>query len=101
MSDEPKNSSQQDFVRKLIYLGWVCLACSSFSLYQSVDLVISEEAGSEVGIVLWMMLARLSGICGFAIGAVAIFNDRWTPGVLLIVGSVSLPFASLCYHGHI
>ncbi len=62
---------------------------------------MESSSGSEVTLVVWMMLARLAGIFAFGAGVLAMFNNRWNTGVILIIGSVVLPFLSLYYHGHI
>ena len=87
------------FVRKLIWGGWACLALSALFLYLSGP--ISSAQGNEVKWAVYLMLARLFGMFAFAIGGVAIFNHRWTEGILLCLIAVVLPFFSLHMHGTI
>ena len=86
-------------VRKLIWGGWACLGLSALFLYLSGP--ISSAQGGEVMWVFYLMLARLFGMFAFATGGVAIFNHRWTEGILLCLIAVVLPFLSLYMHGTI
>lgn len=86
-------------VRRMMWAGRTCIVLSALFLYLSGP--ISSARGNDSA-VLWatyLMLARLFGICAFAIGGVAIFNNRWTEGVLLCLISVVLPLLSLYLHG--
>lgn len=86
-------------VRRLVWAGWVCIALSALFLYLSGPISSPQGAGGEVLWAIWLMLARLFGIGAFAIGGIAIFNHRWTEGILLCLLAVSLPFVSLSMHG--
>lgn len=86
-------------VRRLIWSGWACIALSALFLYMSGPIASARGNDAEVLWAVYLMLARLFGICAFAIGGVAIFNHRWTEGILLCLLAVALPFLSLHMHG--
>ncbi len=89
-------------VARAIWCGWGCVALSALFLWLSGPMTGGPEAAGDG--VLWavyLMLARLFGIASFAIGGLAIFNHRWTVGVLLLLISVILPFVAYQLHGTI
>jgi hypothetical protein len=81
--------------------GRASIALSALFLYLSGPIALAKADGSEVMWAIYLMSARLFGICAFAIGGVAIFNHRWTEGILLCLLAVTLPFLSLYMHGTI
>ena len=83
-----------------IVAGWCCLLGSSVLLFLSTRELFDPSAGgtSNLSIIL-LTAARLCGIGGFVAGLYAIFNQRWTAGVLLLLCSIALPFVSLFAHG--
>ncbi|MCB9030010.1 MAG: hypothetical protein H6619_03085 [Deltaproteobacteria bacterium] len=93
------NSEWKTTLNVLIKAGFACLCISSICLYLSTH--TNSDTPYNTISALWMMTARLAGIAAFFIGAIAIFNQRWTAGVILFVGSVILPIASLFVHGMI
>jgi hypothetical protein len=97
-TNEPKDRIEV-LVRRLIWCGWGCAALSALFLWLSGPF---SSAGDEGGVVVWafyLMAARLAGIGAFAIGGVAIYNHRWTEGILLCLIAVLLPILSLYMHG--
>lgn len=85
-------------VRRLIWGGRMSIVLSALFLYLSGPIT---GDGNEVMWAVYLMLARLFGIFAFAVGGVAIFNRRWTEGILLCLAAVALPFLSLYMHGTI
>lgn len=88
-------------INLIIYAGWACLLLSSTCFYISTRSIGIVEPGSEITYALWLIVARLFGIGAFIVAGVSIFNQRWTHGTLLFIGSVALPFLSLFMHGSI
>lgn len=86
-------------INLVIKLGWLCLLLSSTCFYISTRSIGLDEPGSELGYAMWLIIARLFGIGAFVVAGVCIFNQRWTQGTFLFVGSVILPFLSLFIHG--
>jgi hypothetical protein len=97
---EPQRRAQA-LVRRLIWAGRVSIALSALCLYLSGPIAAPGDGHAGVMWAVYLMLARLFGIGAFAIGGVAIFNHRWTEGILLCLIAVSLPFLSLYMHGTI
>jgi len=88
-------------VRRAIRAGWVCVALSALFLYLSGP--TARAPAQDYG-VLWatyLMLARLFGIGSFAIGTLAVFNQRWFVGISLLLLSVVLPVIAYRVHGTI
>ncbi len=88
-------------VRRTLYAGWLCVALSALFLYVSGTVDVERGRSSDF---LWatsLMLARLFGMGSFAIGGVAIYNHRWTEGVLIMLSSVVLPLIAFVLHGTI
>lgn len=92
-------SRQQALVGRVIVAGWLLVALSAVFLYLSRP----APAGQPPRDVLWwavaLMAARLCGIGSFAIGCVAVYNQRWTHGVALLLLSVVLPAIAFHLHG--
>jgi hypothetical protein len=88
-------------INLIIYAGWTCLLLSSTCFYISTRSIGIDEPGSELTYALWLIVARLFGIGAFIVAGFSIFNQRWTHGTLLFIGSVALPFLSLFIHGSI
>ena len=105
---EPSQESQpaelsraQILVRRTIRAGWGCVLLSAMFLYLSKAV---ESGQGGLGDALWatfLMAARMCGISSFAIGGVAIYNERWTQGVLMMLLSVLLPVIAFVVHGTI
>lgn len=85
----------------IIIGGWLLLALSGVFLYLSTEALLADQEGSQMKTLTYLTISRLAGIGSFVIGVVAIFNQRWTPGGLLLIGSVILPFVALFVHGTI
>jgi hypothetical protein len=86
-------------MRKALRAGWASVGLSAILLYLSQPL---GSGGSQENVLLWatyLMGARLFGIASFAIGCIAIYNQRWTHGIALLLLSVVLPFVSILLHG--
>lgn len=83
-------------IKTILIGGWVCLALSSSFFYIS-----TRGYGGTTSAMGWLMVSRLAGIGAFLAGGIAIFNQRWTNGTLLFIGSIVLPFLSLFVHGTI
>lgn len=108
MNPEPSEESRpaepsraQVLVKRTILVGWVCVVLSALFLYLSK--VVDSDAGG-FGNVMWsmfLMAARTCGISSFAIGGVALYNNRWTEGVLMLLLSVVLPVIAFVVHGTI
>jgi hypothetical protein len=99
MTASSARAGTQALVRRLLWAGRVSIVLSAAFLYLSGPITAARGSDSEVMWATYLMLARLFGICAFAIGGVAIFNHRWTEGVLLCLIAVGLPFLSLYMHG--
>ena len=99
--DTPQNADQQRFVSILVVIGWVCLVCSSGLLYATTTAIKTSPSETGTSMILLMTFARLCGMAGFVIGLVAIMNQRWTAGALLLAASIGLPLISLLLHGTI
>lgn len=103
-SDEPRVVEigvAQRLVQRVVLTGWACILFSALFLWLS-SVVDSGRDGA--GSILWaslLMVARLCGLASFAIGGVAIYNRRWTAGVLLMLLSVALPVVAFVVHGTI
>ncbi len=93
------NSSEDfsSFLSRAIIVGWVCALLSTFFLFLSIRFFAGAESSNWWAIA--MMTARLFGVVSFFIGAVAIFNKRWTSGVLLFLLSIGLPIVAFHFHG--
>jgi hypothetical protein len=90
---------QGTLIRRALRAGWASVALSAVFLYLSHPI---GSGGSQENLLLWatwLMLARLFGIASFAIGCVAIYNQRWTQGIALLLLSVVLPVLSILLHG--
>ena len=83
----------------LTALGVGCLCLSSVFLYLSFDDFLSDDPSVQTSVIINLTLARLAGIAAFIVGVVKIFNQEWTSGSLLLIGSLALPFISLLLHG--
>lgn len=83
----------------VVGVGVFCLLLSSLTLYFSVRHFFSETTEVQNVSITYMLFARLCGITAFCIGVYCIFNQRWTAGALLLLGSIVLPFISLFVHG--
>ena len=86
-------------IRKVLRAGWGCVALSVVFLYLSHPI---GSGGGQENLLLWatwLMFARLFGIASFAIGCVAIYNQRWTQGIAMLLLSVVLPVISFLLHG--
>lgn len=86
-------------IRKALRAGWASVFLSAVFLYLSHPI---GSGGSQENLLLWatwLMAARLFGIASFAIGCVAIYNQRWTQGIVLLLLSVVLPVVSILLHG--
>jgi len=100
---EPVEASETGRIATLIHrviaAGWVCAGLSAVFLYLSRP----SPAGEPPRDVLWwavtLMAARICGIGAFATGCVAIYNERWTHGILLLLLAVVLPAIALHVHG--
>ncbi len=93
-------NSEPPHVRWIIAGGWLSLVLSAVFLSVSTDYILSAES-DEMSTLIYLSAARIFGIGGFLAGVVAIFNQRWTTGAILLIGSVVLPFVSLFVHGSI
>lgn len=90
---------QGTLIRKALRAGWASVFLSAVFLYLSHPI---GSGGSQENLLLWatwLMCARLFGIVSFAIGCVAIYNQRWTQGIALLLLSVVLPVVSILLHG--
>lgn len=97
-SQEPHRSTELFPAKRLVWMGWICLCCSSSLLYASVQLSTKESLTLSA---LLMMAARIFGIGAFLAGAIALFNHWWVHGTMLFVGSVGLPMISLFFYGYL
>jgi hypothetical protein len=88
-------------IKLVISAGYLFLFLSGVFLYLSTADLLSEDSGSQTAVFVKLTLSRLFGISGFLIGVVAIFNQKWTAGSLLLIGSLALPFLALLVHGTI
>ena len=88
-------------VRRTIRAGWVCVVLSALFLYLSKAVEPGQEGSSEVLWAVYLMMARMCGIASFAIGGIAIYNHRWTEGVMMLLLSVVLPVIAFFVHGTI
>lgn len=88
-------------VDRVIRAGWVCVALSAIFLWLSGPMTRSTDGTDAVLWALYLMAARMFGICSFAIGGVAIYNQRWGMGIALFLVSVLLPFLAYTMHGTI
>ncbi|MCB0358916.1 MAG: hypothetical protein KDD44_04755 [Bdellovibrionales bacterium] len=79
----------------MIAFGWICLIGSSLLLFLSVREMASPQGDGFFE----LTAARCCGIGAFMVGVFAILEGRWNQGVLLLIGSVGLPFVSLYFHG--
>jgi hypothetical protein len=86
-------------LHRVIVAGWFCVGLSAVFLYLSRP----SAAGEPPRDVLWwavtLMAARLCGIGAFVVGCIAIYNQRWTHGVILLLLSVVLPAIAFHFHG--
>ncbi|MGE3164609.1 MAG: hypothetical protein AB7O52_06875 [Planctomycetota bacterium] len=90
----------QTLVRRIVVTGWACVLLSAVFLYLSK----AVDSNTHSGDLLWsifMMAARMCGIASFAIGGVAIYNDRWIDGVSMMLFSVVLPVIAFVVYGTI
>ena len=99
--EKESQSKGKILVRRMIWCGWGCIVLSALFLYLSGPITSARGDASEVLWAIYLMAARLFGIGAFAIGGVAIFNHRWTEGILLCLIAMVLPFLSLYMHGTI
>ena len=103
LTQQPLDASEAGriaaLVHRVIVAGWVSVGLSAVFLYLSRP----SPAGEPPRDVLWwavtLMAARLCGIGGFAVGCVAIYNKRWTHGIILLLLSVVLPAIAVHVHG--
>lgn len=96
---ETDNPSEDfaSFLSRAIIVGWVCALLSTFFLFLSIESFTGAESSNWSAIAL--MTARLFGIVSFFVGAFAVFNKRWTSGVLLFLLSIGLPLVAFHFHG--
>ena len=89
------------WVRRAIWAGWICVVLSA--LFLALSKVVSSDTGSAEHILwaIFLMVARMCGIASFAIGLVAIYNRRWTSGVLMLLCAVWLPVMAFIFFGTI
>ena len=90
----------QVLVKRMIFLGWSCLFLSAVFLYLSKQVGVEEDS-ANIPWALLLMSARLCGLTSFAIGGLAIYNGKWTTGVLMLLFSVVLPVVAFVVHGAI
>jgi len=88
--------AKQFRVEYLIITGWMCLLMSSACEYMSTT---EMDSSSVMAQALWLFVARFFGFGSFVAGAFSLFNQFWTNGTLLLIGSVALPFVSLFFYG--
>lgn len=88
-------------VRRAIWGGWACVALSALFLYLSGPTASAPAEDYGVLWAMYLMLARLFGIGSFAIGTLAVFNQRWLVGITLLLLSVVLPVIAYRLHGTI
>lgn len=96
---EEPTGGQEVLMRRALRAGWASVGLSVVFLYLSHPI---GSGGSQENLLLWatwLMCARLFGIASFAIGCVAIYNQRWTQGIALLLLSVVLPVVSILLHG--
>lgn len=86
-------------VQRTILVGRICVLLSGVFLYLS-KLADTGHSGN-FGWAMLLMAARTCGIASFAIGGVAIYNGRWTEGVLMMLLSVVLPVVAFVAFGTI
>jgi hypothetical protein len=100
MAEEERGASAeiQALLDSAMRVGWLLLACSMVLLYLSSG-VISKEGGESVVPAFFLMGSRTCGIGSFLIGALAIFNRRWTTGLGLLFLSIALPLVAFHLHG--
>jgi cation transport regulator ChaC len=94
-----REAAHAPLLRKVFAAGWGCVALSAVFLYLSHPI---GAGGSQENLLLWatwLMFARLFGIGSFAVGCVAIYNQRWNQGIALLLLSVVLPVISFLLHG--
>ena len=84
-----------------MHAGWACVVLSAVFLYLSKVAGPDQPNPNDVVWAVSLMMARLCGMSSFAIGAVAIYNHRWTQGVLMMLSSVVLPGIAFLVHGTI
>lgn len=87
---------QNQLVKKLILLGWICLLLSSACLF------LSSKAWDAQSLLLsgcCMMVARVCGLISLGAGGIALYDHQWLQGMLLLAGSVGMPMVSLFYYG--
>ena len=87
-------------VRRTVIAGRWCVVCSALFLYLSKAVDSETALGNSMWAIL-LMAARMCGLGSFAIGGVAIYNGRWTEGVLLMLLSFILPVIAFVVHGTI
>lgn len=100
-SSSSELSPSQVLVRRIILVGRACVFLSALFLYLS-HVVDSDVGGWQYHLwAIFLMIARMCGLASFAIGGVAIYNRRWTEGVLLMLLSVTLPVIAFLMYGTI
>ncbi len=102
---EPTNDEAaaraQVLVRRILRIGWVCVALAALFLYLSQAIDHTAGGSAHLAWASTLMFARLCGLISFAIGGIALYNHRWTEGVLLQLLSIVLPVVSFLVHGTI
>lgn len=95
----PESAESRRLFERAIRIGWLCVAASAVFLYLSRPGEFADAHGQEIRRAIYLMAARLSGIGSFAIGSLAIYNRRWTTGLILLILSMALPFVAFHWHG--
>lgn len=89
------------WVRRILVIGWISIVLSAICLFAGDWVATTKPDTTPLAWGLLLMGARVFGLTSFTIGAVAVFNHRWTQGILLLLLAVGLPIAAFLMFGTI
>ncbi len=89
------------WVRRILVIGWTSIFLSAVCLLAGDWVATTKPDTTPLVWGLLLMGARLFGLTSFTIGVVAVFNHRWTQGILLLLLAVGLPIAAFLTFGTI
>ena len=102
MSESERSDSLtwDEYLRRFIAVGYLCLIVSSACLYFSIQEQLPPGEDYNTLNAMLMMCARLAGLTAFFIGALSLYNKKFGHGTILFVTSNGLPIISLYFNGY-